>query len=372
MPDQRAVLIAAVSARALAASARRGGYVPLIVDFFADQDTVALSAAQVRLSGNLARGIDGSEVLAAFEMLAASRRPLGVVCGTGFEDRPDCLTRIAQRWRLFGNGAATVVKAKDPIALAELARDCGIPYPETSLAVPTDAAGWLRKRRGGSGGSHVRWPRTGIAAPNLYFQRRVEGIPVSALILANGRHACVLGFSHQWASSLAGHPFRYGGAVRPAPLTPTAAAALAASAQRLAQAIPLVGMNSVDFLIDGDEFWLLEVNPRPGATLDIFEPPDKSLFALHIAACEGELPQMTPRFGGAAAAAIVYAEHDMPAIPHLDWPDWTADRPHGGIAVRPGDPLCTVHATATTANDARRLVDERAAAIRAWVRLRVA
>jgi predicted ATP-grasp superfamily ATP-dependent carboligase len=372
MPDQPAVLIAAVSARALAASARRGGYVPLTVDFFADQDTVEVSAAQVRLSGSLAHGIDASELLAALETLAAAHQPLGVVCGTGFEDRADCLGRIAQRWRLFGNSGETVAKAKDPLALAELARDCGIPHPEISLAPPANVGGWLRKRWGGSGGTHVRSPRNGTIAANLYFQRRVDGSPVSALVLADGRRACLLGFSSQWSASLTEQPFRYGGAVRPASLSPAAAAGLAAAAVRLIEAIPLVGLNSVDFLVDGRDFWFLEINPRPGATLDIFEPPQGSLFALHMAACEGELPRTTPKLCDAAAAATVYAEHDMLSIPHLDWPDWTADRPHGGIAVRIGDPLCTVQAAATTGTEARRLVEERAAAIQAWVRLRVA
>lgn len=372
MSNDPAVLIAALSGRALAASARRGGYVPLVVDFFADQDTVAVSAAQVRLTGSLAHGMDAGEVLAALETLAAPQQPLGVVCGTGFEDRPDCLARITERWKLFGNSPAIVARAKDPLAFAELARDCGLPHPETSLASPADASGWLRKRRGGSGGSHVRPPRNGTLAPNWYFQRRIDGTPVSALVLADGRRADVLGFSSQWASPVVGQPFRYGGAVRPAPLAPVVAEALAAAAERLAEAIPLVGLNSVDFLVDGNEFCLLEVNPRPGATLDIFEPPDGSLFALHLAACEGELPLKTPSFGGAAAAAIVYAEHDVPLLPHLDWPDWTADRPHGGIAVQAGDPLCTVRATAATATKARRLVGDRVAAIRAWARARVA
>ena len=136
MPNEPAILIAAVSGRALAASARRGGYIPLVVDFFADQDTVAVSAAQVRLQGSLARGIDAGELFAALETLAAWQQPRGVVCGTGFEDRPDHLARIAQRWKLFGNSRGDSGSAKDPLALAELASDCRIPHPEISRSRP--------------------------------------------------------------------------------------------------------------------------------------------------------------------------------------------------------------------------------------------
>jgi len=46
--DNKAVLIVAASGRALAASARRGGYLPLVVDFFGDADTIALKEYEAR------------------------------------------------------------------------------------------------------------------------------------------------------------------------------------------------------------------------------------------------------------------------------------------------------------------------------------
>jgi len=71
MPEQAAVLIAAVSGRALAASARRAGFVPLVADCFADDDTLALAHTHVRLRWGAARGIDAGELLEALERLAA-------------------------------------------------------------------------------------------------------------------------------------------------------------------------------------------------------------------------------------------------------------------------------------------------------------
>ena len=77
MPDQPAVLIAAASGRALAQSARHGGYLPLVADFFADQDTAALAHDHVLIDGGLARGMDEDGLLAAFAALARSRQPIG-------------------------------------------------------------------------------------------------------------------------------------------------------------------------------------------------------------------------------------------------------------------------------------------------------
>lgn len=367
-----AVLIAAISGRALAESARRGGYLPLVADFFGDQDTFAAAQAHVRVDGGFAQGFREPELVAALEGVAAPHAPIGIVCGTGFEDRPQVLSGLAQRWRLFGNSANTVTRVKDPENFASVCRSCGVPFPEISLQPPA-REGWVAKRRGGSGGAHVAHAPDRDARDDIYYQARVPGRPVSALLLANGISAVVLGFSAQWASPTSRRPFRYGGAVRPADIPPEVAGRLEKAACRLAAALSLTGLNSADFIVEGDGFWIVEINPRPGATLDIFETGGLeargcSLFSLHMAACTGDLIDEAPRLDGARASAICYAACDITAPDRFEWPDWSADRPNGGIAIRAGEPLCTVHADAAAAVDAKALVEARLALIDTWMR----
>lgn len=364
--DSKAVLVVAASGRALAASARRGGFLPLVVDYFADSDTMALAHAHARLDDGLARGMTADALDAAFAALTAGCEPRGVVCGTGFEDRPELLAHIARRWKVFGNSAETVARLKDPLAFASLCEDLAIPHPATTLSRPSDASGWLAKRRGGAGGSHIG-PADERSGNGIYYQRHVAGAPIALQFVGDGQHVRILGSSTQWSASTLRQPFRYGGAVRPAALTNTGT--LAACVQRIAAAIPLFGLNSADFLVAEDGFRLLEINPRPSATLDIFEPPGGSLFALHMSACAGTLDFEAPNLPGAAAMAIVYAESEL-TIPALDWPDWTADRPHAGSAIKAGEPLCTVHAFAPSATEARRLVDDRLATVLRWTSAR--
>jgi predicted ATP-grasp superfamily ATP-dependent carboligase len=362
-----AVLIAAVSGRALAASARRGGYLPLVADFFGDEDTVATAQGQVTLGGEFARGFREHELMEALERLGSQHVPVGIVCGTGFEDRPQLLARLAQRWPLFGNSADRVARAKDPETFAALCRHCGIAHPRVSLSPPTARNSWVAKRRGGSGGHHVAAASAKEFGEGVYYQSRVPGKPVSALLLANGVCAVVLGFSEQWACPTPRQPFRYGGAVRPADIAPGLAERLAESACRLAAALSLTGLNSADFMVDGDDFWILEVNPRPGATLDIFEADGASLFSLHMRACAGDLPDEAPRLDGAKASAIFYAERNVIAPERFEWPNWSADRPNAGIAIKAGEPVCTVHAGAATGVEARALVGERLASVHMWM-----
>ncbi len=364
-----AVLIAAPSGRALAASARRAGYLPLVADYFGDADTLALAHAHVRIMHGLAHGMDAETLIAAFETLAIDQQPLGVVWSGGFEDRPHVLARIAERWPLLGNDPQTVETIKDPLAFDALCRAAGIPHPETMTSPPSDPSGWLVKRRGGSGGSHiVTTLEPDVDATGFYFQRIVSGMPVSALFAADGERAMVLGFSAQWASPTPALPFRWGGAVRPADLTAGMTGLLTDAVDHFVQSIPLVGLNSADFLVDGDEFRLLEINPRPSATIDIFEPAEGSLFALHIAACDEEMGTAPPALYGACAAATVYADCDIASLPTWQWPNWIADRSPPGTAFKAGDPLCTVKAAAPTAAAAKALVDQRVAQVLAWTR----
>jgi predicted ATP-grasp superfamily ATP-dependent carboligase len=372
MGERPAVLIAAASGRALAASARHAGYTPLVADFFGDQDTIAAAHAHIRIQPRIVPSMDPDALMAAFTALAASCRPDGVVCGTGFEDQPDLLARIARSWALIGNAAAAVQQIKDPIVLATYCERCRIPHPDTRLDPPDDLTNWLAKRKGGAGGTHIRPAADKRRADaSYYYQRSVRGEPVSALVLADGYSAMILGFSTQWSSPIAEHPFRYGGAARPAAIARETALALTDAVQQLTSLASLVGLNSFDFLVDGCDFHLLEINPRPGATFDIFELAcRRPLFAMHVDASRGILPRTPPAFERAAASAIVYAEDDIPWIPFLDWPDWTADRPIAGTSISAQSPLCTVFASGTTAAEAKGLVEQRAEAMLARLRAR--
>ncbi len=118
--------------------------------------------------------------------------------------------------RIFGNDAATLERAKDPLALAQLCEVNGIRHPPIAFATPDEPEGWLIKRRGGAGGAHVTAATRGEPAPeDCYYQRRVTGQNVSALFTADGENAGIIGLSVQWSAPTQTSPFRYGGAAGP-------------------------------------------------------------------------------------------------------------------------------------------------------------
>ena len=175
------------------------------------------------------------------------------------------------------------------------------------------------------------------------------GRAVSALFVANGLRARVLGFSEQWTAPTLRSPFRYGGAVRPASPTQSVARQMASAVTAIARSFAIVGLASADFLVDGKDALLLEINPRPGATLDIFDCGAKPLMRLHLEAIrEKRLPGSGLKFDDAMASAIVYAPSRVSVPAGTVWPDWSADRPKSAERIDKNRPICTVWARGST------------------------
>jgi predicted ATP-grasp superfamily ATP-dependent carboligase len=367
MTDRPAIIVVAYSARALASCAGHAGFDPLSIDVFGDDDMRAMSLASVKLEGGLADGLTPDKVMSAVEALISAHDPIGLVYGAGFEHQPETVAVITRKVRVFGNEAETLQRAQDPLMLARVCAAHSVRHPQVQLSAPDDPELWLMKKRGGAGGDHIAAAETSSRLrPDAYFQRRLAGRSISALFLASEKQAEIIGLSMQWAAPTQASPFRYGGAAGPIDIDPSHARDIARSVALIASEFDLIGLNSVDFLVSDDAVWLLEINPRPGATLDVFESNEAPLFARHIAACEGCLTPAS-RSMTFKAAEIVYAPHDIVVCRQGNWPDWAVDRSAAGTRIAAGDPLCTTLGVGATVDLAHACASERARRIVALV-----
>jgi predicted ATP-grasp superfamily ATP-dependent carboligase len=359
MPDAPSLIVVAQSARALATSAKRAGYVPLAVDLFGDDDTRAISRATIVLEGGLSRGLRRPALIDGLRSFVRDYGPTGLVYGAGLEHQPALVAELAREVRVYGANMGALSRAKEPVAVALACAQARIAHPQIEFERPVDCNGWLKKLRGGAGGGHVRIASEETATPGYYFQRRVDGRSVSALFLGDGARANIVGLSEQWTSPCSRAPFRYGGAVGPIEVGPDRREEIESAVAGVTRAFGLVGLASADFIVADDVAWFIEANPRPGATLDLFDRDEDPLLARHIEACEGRMATPAARTGG-RAAEIVYATSDIACPPWAEWPDWVADRPTSGTHIAHGEPICTVFAAAPDAEAARRLVAARA------------
>lgn len=355
-----AFAVVSISARMLAEAAVDDGFEVVALDLFGDADTRRACAEWHSIGDPASLSIDGARLLSTLEALAQRARVAGWIAGSGFEGRPDLLESGAALLPLIGTRADAMRRLRDPRAFFGLLDARGIAHPPVRSTAPDDAAGWLVKDAHGCGGWHIRRAASSdVLGAHQYFQREIAGRPMSMTFMANGSDASVLGFNQLIVRPLAGRPFVYCGAVGPVSLPAGAADCVTAALRALVPAFSPRGLGSLDFMLDGEAVEVLEVNPRPPASMALYGP---GMVAAHVRACvQGELPEARVQTHGLIRGTeVVFAPRrlwlDEPATRRLAARPCCHDLPLGATSFEAGDPLCSVSASGTDAAHVRELL----------------
>ncbi|WP_168788619.1 ATP-grasp domain-containing protein [Paraburkholderia aromaticivorans] len=376
--NQPTLVVAGLSARMLAESARRAGWRVIALDLFGDVDTRAAVDDWHQIGDPATLQLDPARTYAALERAASLPGVMGWVAGSGFESCPELLqASFTPALPLLGNSLHAYQAVRTPARFFGLLAAHGIPFPETLARRPRETNGWLRKDARGTGGWHIR--RAGARGdavcekhPDVYFQRSCPGRSMSALFIANGSSATVLGFNEQIIVPQRRHPFTWRGAIGPVQLPPSLTTQLHHAIQTIVASTGLVGLNSLDFLFDSERFFVLEVNPRPSATMALYDAHLlPSLLALHVRACKGEALDLpapathtppTPQIRG-EQVVFARASHTVsPAfVARTRQRGWCHDIPAAGSAIAAGTPLCSVSVTCAPGTSSEAVRAELAA-----------
>jgi predicted ATP-grasp superfamily ATP-dependent carboligase len=352
----KAFLLTSLSGRILAKAAARAQQPVVGIDAFADRDTCSMAMQWARTPLDSNGAFDATAVLEAADSACPPAACLGLVYGSGLEAQPALLRSLAKGRTVLGNSPEVLETVADPVRFSDLLATLDIPHPATRMSRPANVDGWLSKRAGACGGTHVRLasasPEDGAGR---YFQQQVAGEEWSFLFLANGREICPVGFNQPLATpSEATGQWSYAGATRMDAGPAGIGDAVMDAARVLAAKLGLVGLNGIDFIVTHAGWVLLELNPRPPATLELWDVPLlPCLFDLHIEACKGRLPKRLPKPDGSMTVAVIYAKARTSIHADFAWPAWCADLPWADSVIEAGDPICTVRAEGPDAASAR-------------------
>jgi uncharacterized protein len=372
--------VVAISARVMAELAALDGFAVFAADLFGDVDT--RRACQdwqcAGESGSLL--INTTKVMQWLHGLARRGDMLGWVPGSGFEALPALLAEGAALLPLIGMPARDVQRVRDPRVFFDFLATHGLAHPPVCFGAPAKPGGWLIKNAGACGGGHIRALSPDAATlPDAlhYFQRKVDGTPMSATFVANGREARLLGIN-QLLVQPPPTPYAYAGVIGPVPLAEPAAGRLQCALGLLSAGMALRGLCSLDFMFDGSEVLLLEVNPRPPASMALYGRRVRGgLMRAHVDACRlGVLPTLAalpPGDGAVHGEQIIFARHPLQIDAATSrtlhtWPG-CHDVPAAGTAVAPGAPLCSLSAAGASAEQVQaRLARGRLALLNALER----
>ena len=338
--------------------------------------------------------------------------PSAAWCYTGaIENHPDFIDAIARVRPLAGNPSDVVRRLRDPVQLAAVACAAGLSFPETLSSpegVPLDGT-FLVKPLAGAGGRGIRRWTQEVAADHAtqqaitprhpqIWQRFMMGTPLSASYCFTQGSSRLLGVSRQ----LIGEPWCHAGvfawcgavalhAAGGRPDTDPLIASLERLGSVLAERFQPVGLVGVDLVVDaGESITVIEVNPRPTASMELFERSGAgSIAGSHLAACGYATPsgivigQPLPRPASNWAKAVLFASQPTPVSQKMierltreatpwsqadgGWPA-LADIPRPGQTIAAGAPVVTIFAAASTTNDALTRLHDRVACLDAILR----
>ena len=333
----------------------------VVLDCFADRDTQAVARDAVAVATPGTMHLDVAATLKQARMLAPAAHCAGLVVGSGFERGGTFLSKLAAGRKLVGNLPQVIATVKEPRSFFPLLDRLGIPHPAVRLTPPANPTGWLAKRAGGAGGTHVGEAGERDTGRDRYYQRFESGRACSVLFLCDGTRASVVGFNEQWTRQVGrARPFVYAGAVGRLVLPEAVELDIRERLDGLVSATGLVGLAGLDFLWRDQEWLALEVNPRPTATLDLYDADyPRGLFHAHLRACAGELPVGEVVSSTVRAQVIVPAEASWRLPEGFVFPPWCRDLPREGQDFQAGEPVCTVQAEGADRAAALALLQSR-------------
>ena len=372
------LLILGASARAAAASVRRAGLDPFAIDLFADADTEKICPVWTCPPDRYPEGL--------FEL--ARKAPPGPWMFTGgLENYPELVGALAAERELWGNGPEVLRKVRDP---RELTRAVCLWQSEFAVTafpgedLPGGIGSWLRKPLRGAGGTGVRHasPEDFAATdgpPSHYLQEFIPGRSGSVVARpTSDRGAEVVGWTHQLVgeSWLHARAFQFCGSITCRSAGRTEQHELLVWWLQIYFKPALTGIWGLDF-IDRDGPWVVELNPRYTASVEVIEFATGRSF---VGRAESSSPTVTPKVGLEDSAyppkivgkAIYFAPHRLTFPGSGPWDDslahaadvWRrpdyADIPHPGDNIGPGHPVLTILAEAATEADCLRRLQQRA------------
>lgn len=328
------LLIIAQSGQMLAQAASNIGLTFFVIDCFSDRDTHALAADLYQVSSlaidNIQTGVKKFKKNCSF-----------CLYGSGFEAYPETLVFLASHFQLLGNSSRTFNALQNKPAFFQQLQRLNITYPAVYVTPPASKKNYLIKPYQSLGGENIQRLTSVNTHPlkknTFYYQRYIKGENLSVLFLAHREYARVLGYNQQWTRP---DSFVFSGIMNHATLAKQHQHTIQQWLKKLTSHYQLQGLCSLDFILYKDQCYLLEINPRPPASMMLYQA---NLLQHHLLACQNKVDQQTIFLSKKYTAyQIIYAPKHIKIPQTMQWASCCHHIPNGGQIIPKDSPICSM------------------------------
>ena len=351
------ILVIGLSTRMLVKSLSNSHDV-FAIDVFGDLDTLE-TACGWRSIGNANYLIDETRFLKVFKNVVKEYSPTAFIHSSGFEGKYHLIEKAEKTLPHYGLPVKRIKKVRDSAIFFKMLSKLKVNYPETivkgfGVKCPR---GWLRKSFDTAAGSGITKKNdSNLNSQSIYLQKEISGKPMSVFFLAGREKIKVFGFCENLYINKNSSPYYFAGLIGPIQICNRLISKIFEIIKKISNEFNLIGLNGLDFILMSEKIYVLEVNPRPTAAMEIFENFFRcSLLDLH---CDVFSRPFKPKklreikfFEKISFAKkiygtrIIFAEKDINLTQdffrQLNGLSWCRDLPNVD-SLKKGDPICSI------------------------------
>jgi predicted ATP-grasp superfamily ATP-dependent carboligase len=303
------------------------------------------------------------------------------ICVTGaMENHYSILQELTTRATLLAPAVDQIARLRDPANLQSVLTNSNWQYPRTFASnehLPDDETLWLKKPIASAAGQGIHaFDSNNLSSlePTKIIQERISGRNISVSFLMHPARTDLLGCTEQLLGhrELQASEFQYCGSIGPLHIAPSINKKLQELGEFLQHEYSLRGLIGVDLILDDDQLWLIEINPRYTASMELFESQfNRSMIQLHLDSFSKNPATFTriDHAGRHYGKAVLFAR-ETTQIPNEFQPIWqaalkcqqptVADLPPIGAIVQAGHPLFTIFAHSKSTAETREKLHQQA------------
>lgn len=333
MVDVFSLLIVANSARMLVQQAANLGFSAWAIDCYADCDTQKLTKKCIRVDS-----LALHQVKKATDELLSDFNISHVIYGSGLEQFQDTLSFLSSNFTLIGNEPDVFSSLQNKACFYSKLNHLQIPYPEITFQRPDENCGWLVKPLVGQGGLAIeKYTKHSNQSMDTYWQKYIDGVSMSVLFVADGSDYRLIGFNKQLEMN--GEGFIFSGVINQPEVCYQIKKTVSEWLAVLVKEFAVRGINSLDFIVSDKQCFVLELNPRPSASQQLYS--DRWLKE-HINSFIADKPELVNDEINCRAYKIIFAKVDCFIKKNINWPKWVVDIPQVKSIIYMGMPICSI------------------------------